>query len=193
MRPQRCGGGERGHLLLDVVGRARGPRIRVRRSGTGVWCVAGGGGGGGGARPASGTWLARHVEAMRIALGKPVERAAIVTGLYIFALGTLLLLSPGALHLIIPKDSLKCGWIRLLGLVGQVFGMYYYSSAVAGEFYRCSVYARFYLAVAMSFLVARQSLPKGAMFIALTNALGAASMWGALRHDATKSSARESQ
>ena len=188
MRPQRCGGGKRGHLLLDVVGRARGPRIRVRRSGTGVWCVAGGG-----ARPASGTWLARHVEAMRIALGKPVERAAIVTGLYIFALGTLLLLSPGALHLIIPKDSLKCGWIRLLGLVGQVFGMYYYSSAVAGEFYRCSVYARFYLAVAMSFLVARQSLPKGAMFIALTNALGAASMWGALRHDATKSSARESQ
>ena len=115
------------------------------------------------------------------ALNSPVERTALVTGLYVSAAGTALLVCPRLLYLLVPEQSISPGWVRLFGIVGQVFGVYYLGSVFASSFFHATVPGRLYLSAATSVLVAAGSLPPAALLLAAANGIGAISMRRALR------------
>ncbi|GJP31859.1 hypothetical protein CLOM_g15438 [Closterium sp. NIES-68] len=119
--------------------------------------------------------------------GKQLSRTAIaslVTGTYICVAGALALAFPTfTFGLLFGRDVLTPGWIRVLGTLAVVFGIYYLGAA-RGErngsgvrgFYEATVVGRIFLFFSFCALVASGSVPAMILLLGVVNLLGALSM-----------------
>ncbi|GBG83044.1 hypothetical protein CBR_g36662 [Chara braunii] len=118
-------------------------------------------------------------------------KAALWTGCYIYVVGILTVLFPKKVFglLFTPADVSE-GWIRVLGILAVVFGMYYAGAAIgdaAGQgargFYASTVVGRQMLCWGFCVLVIFKAVQPGLLLLAGVNLLGALWMKWSLSRD----------
>lgn len=77
-------------------------------------------------------------------------------------------------------------WIRMVGLLASIIGVYYLVAASSGmrDIFKWSIPLRLYAACFMVFLFVSGMLTAGILLFAATDLLGAAWTWAALRKEA---------
>jgi len=122
----------------------------------------------------------------------PWRSTSIITGLYIFTAGTLLLSQPQLfIRLFIPSLSatihshVHSFYIRILALAAQLFGLYYLGESLLPKrgFLLISIPARIYLSIILSLLFLLTLPIKSPILIVLSvlNLIGALSMWKSMQ------------
>ncbi|CAI7910827.1 unnamed protein product [Closterium sp. NIES-54] len=133
------------------------------------------------------SWNFEPPPAAAAAAGKKLSRTAVaslVTGAYICVAGAMALAFPTfTFGLLFGHDVLTPGWIRVLGTLAMVFGIYYIGAA-RGErngsgvrgFYEATVVGRIFLFFSFCALVASGAVPAMVLLLGVVNLLGALSM-----------------
>ena len=122
------------------------------------------------------------------------DSAAKFTAAYACALGAALMAAPTPVFsLLFDASAVPRGYVRLGGSLLALFGVYYAAAAAAvrdqvSAFYRATVWGRLALAGWCVALWASGEISGGVLFFAAMNAVGALSMWRALRRDAASAS-----
>jgi hypothetical protein len=117
--------------------------------------------------------------------GKSVSRAAksiLIFGAYLAVLGAGLLASPNTMLALFGQPPTQEPWLRVLGLVSLVLGLYYVSAA-RGEvtpFFRSTLWGRGIGALVMAALVVAKMAPAFILLMAAADGLGALWTWRAL-------------
>jgi len=114
-----------------------------------------------------------------------VSRAAasiLAFGAYLALLGVGLLASPNLMLALFGQPPTAEPWLRVLGLVSLVLGLYYISAA-RGEvtpFFRSTIWGRGIGAVVLAALVVAKTAPAFVLLMAVLDGLGALWTWRAL-------------
>lgn len=134
----------------------------------------------------------------RFLAASPTSRVAFSTGAYISVVGLALLIFPSTtFHFVFPRGGVEKPFIRLGGVLCQLFGFYYLgasygdlasSSQSASQsrkciraFYMSTIIGRIYLAAVIPLLCVTCDLSARALLLAVINLLGALSLRRALR------------
>lgn len=112
-------------------------------------------------------------------------RSIQVFGIYVAAIGLVLLCVPNMLLSLFGFEPAREPWIRVLGVVVSALGYYYLSAARHGEkaFFRASVHGRVWLVFAFLALVLLEFAEPMLMAFAAIDLAGAAWTWLALRSE----------
>lgn len=114
------------------------------------------------------------------------KRSMQAFGIYLVVVSGLgLMLVP---HVMLGMLGLSAGddaWIRMVGMLASIIGVYYLVAASAGirDIIKWSIPIRFYAAFFMGFLFVSGTLSTGILLFAAIDALGAAWTWVALRNE----------
>ena len=126
-----------------------------------------------------------------------VRHTALTTGCYALALGAALMLAPHTLFgLLFDRASVSRGFVRLGGGLLALFGSYYAAASRPSGlsvFLWGTVWGRAALVALCCTLAAVQEVGLGILFFAVANALGALSMWRALRSEAKAAAAQRAE
>lgn len=139
-----------------------------------------------------------HAAIMRTFAATTTSRVAACTGVYISLVGLALLIWPSTtFHLVFPHGGIDKPFIRLGGVLCQLFGIYYIGASYGDgsslskseqsmqggirAFYMSTILGRMYLAVIIPVLCATCNLSWRAMLLAVLNLAGALSLRRALR------------
>jgi|SoiMethySBSTD1v2_1073268.scaffolds.fasta_scaffold13953_17 hypothetical protein len=103
-------------------------------------------------------------------------------GVYLAVLGAGLLAAPNRMLALFGQPPTAEPWLRVLGLVSLVLGLYYVSAA-RGEvtpFFRSTIWGRGIGAVVLAALVVAKTAPAFVLLMAALDGLGALWTWRAL-------------
>jgi len=114
-----------------------------------------------------------------------VSRAAtsvLVFGSYLAVLGAGLLASPNRMLALFGQPPTQEPWLRVLGLVSLVLGLYYLSAARAEvtPFFRSTIRGRGIGAIVLAGLVVAKLAPAFVLLMAAADGIGALWTWRAL-------------
>jgi hypothetical protein len=107
-------------------------------------------------------------------------RSILAFGLYLVVVGAMLVVAPNVLLSLFGVPSTQEVWIRILGIVVFVFGLYFVQASREGvtAFFRWTVWGRSIVVVAFVVFVALGMAPRVLVLFAAIDAAGA--LWTAL-------------
>ena len=110
-------------------------------------------------------------------------RSVLAFGVYLATLGVGLLVRPDAMLALFGQPPSADPWLRILGIVVLVLGLYYLSAAVSGNsaFYRWTTWGRPLAAAILVLLAATDLAPRFVLFFAAFDVATAVWTWLALR------------
>jgi hypothetical protein len=110
-------------------------------------------------------------------------RSVAVFGWYLLALGAGLLAAPDLMLELFARPPATDPWLRVVGLVVIVLGLYYLSAARAEVtvFFRWTTWGRPLAAAVLLALAAAGTLPRFVVLLAAADVAGAAWTWATLR------------
>jgi hypothetical protein len=113
----------------------------------------------------------------------PAAKSVLVFGIYLLALGMGLLVAPTAMLALFGRPPATDPWLRVVGLVVIVLGLYYLSAARYGivAFFRWTTWGRPLAGVALFVMIAAGLLPRFTALLAVLDFAGAAWTAAALR------------
>ncbi|KAG6543463.1 hypothetical protein Mapa_015133 [Marchantia paleacea] len=115
-------------------------------------------------------------------------RIALITGIYIFLAGLLLLGFPELFGFVFHVQSVSRGWIQVGAVLAVVFGVYYIGTAVgdlsgirgAEAFYYSTIVGRIFIFLSFAWLVFVRAVPSALLIVGTVNLVGALLLWRAL-------------
>jgi hypothetical protein len=110
-------------------------------------------------------------------------RSVLAFGIYLLALGSGLLLAPDVMLALFRQPPAQEPWLRVVGVVALVLGLYYVRAAREGvtAFYRWTLGGRLLAALILFALLALQVVPRFVFLLAAVDLAGVVWTWRALR------------
>jgi hypothetical protein len=110
-------------------------------------------------------------------------RSILAFGIYLLVLGSGLLLAPDLLLALFRQPPTQEPWLRVVGVVALVLGLYYVRAAREGvtAFYRWTLGGRLLAALILLALLVLQIVPRFVFLLAAVDVAGVIWTWRALR------------